>query len=120
MQVHVDSQMISNQQAFSVEQFCEAHGNISRAFFYKLVASGRGPRLMNVGRRVLISEEAAADWRREMEERTAVQAPTQVTAYRTEATAHAQAAHSPSCMPVDPAKDRDADVSIVLEAGSTQ
>jgi hypothetical protein len=60
--------------AFSVEQFCEGHGNISRAYFNKLVASGRGPRLMKVGRRVLISIEAAAEWRRQMEEQTAYKA----------------------------------------------
>ncbi len=61
--------MTPNRPAFSIEQFCESHGNISRAYFYKLVASGLGPRLMRVGRRVLISQEAAADWRRAMEER---------------------------------------------------
>jgi predicted DNA-binding transcriptional regulator AlpA len=63
----VDKQMTPNGRAFSVEQFCESHGNISRSFFYKLLAAGQGPRLMKVGRRVLISEEAAADWRASME-----------------------------------------------------
>jgi hypothetical protein len=71
----VDNQTIPNRSASSIDQFCEAHG-ISRAFYYKLEASGRGPRVMAVGRRILISAEAAADWRREMEERTAVQAAT--------------------------------------------
>ncbi|RQR23350.1 hypothetical protein DIE23_35190 [Burkholderia sp. Bp9143] len=66
--------MIPQQSASSIDQFCEAHG-ISRAFFYELVASGRGPRLMKLGRRVLISHEAAADWRREMEARTATHPP---------------------------------------------
>lgn len=67
----MDKQTIPKPSAFSIEQFCESHGNISRAYFYKLLAAGQGPRLMKVGRRVLISEEAAADWRREMEARTA-------------------------------------------------
>jgi len=37
---------------------------------YHLVNAGKGPRLMKVGRRTLISVEAAADWRREMEAKT--------------------------------------------------
>ncbi|WP_212566890.1 hypothetical protein [Aromatoleum tolulyticum] len=36
--------------------------------FYKLMKSGHGPRIMKVGTRTLISVEAAADWRRQMEE----------------------------------------------------
>lgn len=51
----------------SVAEFCLAHG-ISRAFFYKLAKEGRGPRMAKVGRRTLISQEAAADWRHRMEE----------------------------------------------------
>jgi hypothetical protein len=53
-------------EAYSIETFCEAHG-ISRATFYNLTRSGKGPKLMRVGTRVLISREAAFDWRREME-----------------------------------------------------
>ncbi|MFT4116531.1 hypothetical protein [Bradyrhizobium sp.] len=52
--------------AFSVDEFCAAHG-ISRAMFYKLCAQGKGPRLMSVGSRKIISNEAAADWRCERE-----------------------------------------------------
>lgn len=53
--------------AYTVAQFCADH-NISRTHFYKLIKDGKGPRLMKkLGRRVLISAEAAADWRREME-----------------------------------------------------
>lgn len=50
----------------SVSDFCRAHG-ISRAMFYKLTKEGRGPRTAKVGRRTLISQEAAEEWRREME-----------------------------------------------------
>jgi hypothetical protein len=46
------------------------------SFYYELVASGRGPRLMKLGRRVLISVEAGADWRQEMESRTATRGST--------------------------------------------
>ncbi len=54
------------QLAFSVEDFCRLN-NISRAFFYKIVSQGKGPRLMKVGRRTLVSSESAADWRVQME-----------------------------------------------------
>jgi len=51
----------------SVKQFCADHG-LSRSFFYKLVATGKGPRLIKLGARTLISVEAAAEWRRLMEQ----------------------------------------------------
>ena len=36
--------------------------------FYKILSQGRGPRVMKVGTRTLISEESAAVWRRQCEE----------------------------------------------------
>ncbi len=51
---------------YTVAQFCKSH-NISRSMFYKQLKLGEGPRLMQVGRRRLISNEAAADWRQRME-----------------------------------------------------
>lgn len=56
-----------NQPVYTVAEFCAAHGNISRVMLYKLWNEGRGPRRMSVGRRVLITAEAAADWRARME-----------------------------------------------------
>jgi hypothetical protein len=56
--------------ASGIDQFCSEH-NISRAMFYKLLKMGQGPRLMKVGARTLISDEAAADWRRQLEQQTA-------------------------------------------------
>lgn len=56
-----------SQFAFSVAQFCEGH-DITKVLFYKLLKEGRGPRIMKVGTRTLISAEAAAAWRRQMEE----------------------------------------------------
>lgn len=53
-------------QAFSVAEFCAMH-HVSRTHFYMLTKTGKGPRLMRVGRRFLISAEAAADWRKAME-----------------------------------------------------
>jgi hypothetical protein len=59
--------------AYSVEQFCKAH-SISRATFYNLAKEGKGPRLMRIGKKPLISTEAAADWRRQMEAESAAAA----------------------------------------------
>ena len=46
--------------------FCRRHG-ISRAHFYNLSKNGEAPAVMRVGRRTLISAEAAAEWRIRME-----------------------------------------------------
>jgi len=51
---------------FSVTEFCVEHG-ISRGLFYNLVKEGKGPRIIKAGRRTLISQEAAEEWRRTME-----------------------------------------------------
>lgn len=63
------SQGNSTQPAYSVAEFCAAH-RIGRTFFYELLKQRRAPRLMKLGRRVLISAEAAADWRAAMEQAT--------------------------------------------------
>ena len=44
----------SNKAAQSIDEFCVSHG-ISRAMFYKILSQGRGPRVMKVGTRTLIS-----------------------------------------------------------------
>ncbi|MCD9817070.1 transcriptional regulator [Bradyrhizobium japonicum] len=46
----------------SIEEFCQAHG-FSTALFFKLRKKGQTPRMMKVGKRTLISLEAAAAWR---------------------------------------------------------
>ena len=56
--------------ASSVDEFCNSH-RISRGHFYGLLKNGRGPAIMKIGKRTLISEEAAAAWRRQMEAETA-------------------------------------------------
>ena len=55
--------------AFSLNGFLKAH-NLSKSAFYSLPASQR-PRQIRLGRKVLISAESAAEWRRKMEEMTA-------------------------------------------------
>ena len=56
-------------EAFSISQFCEAHG-FSRALFCKLIKEGTGPRIAKVGRRTIITKEAAAAWRKQIENAT--------------------------------------------------
>ena len=50
----------------TIESFCEANG-ISARHYFELKRQGLGPREMKVGKRVLISPQAEADWRRERE-----------------------------------------------------
>lgn len=52
--------------AFTIAEFCEAH-RISKEHLHRLWRNGEGPRRMQVGRRVLITAEAAADWRKQLE-----------------------------------------------------
>ena len=52
--------------AYTISEFCEAH-RISRSKLYQLWAAGSGPAWMNVGVKRIISFEAAADFRRELE-----------------------------------------------------
>ena len=55
--------------AFTVAEFCDAH-RISQAKYYEMKKEGWGPVEMEVGRRRLISYEAASVWRREREVET--------------------------------------------------
>jgi hypothetical protein len=52
--------------AFTIREFCQAH-KISEAFYYVMKREGWGPAEMHAGQRVLISHEAAAEWRRARE-----------------------------------------------------
>lgn len=54
---------------YTIAGFCDDH-HISKAFLYKLIKDGKGPRLMRVGRRTLVSAESAADWRAQQERNT--------------------------------------------------
>jgi hypothetical protein len=56
-------------EAHSIEGFCRKHG-ISVAFYYELRKKKRTPREVTVGRRILITKEAAADWRAQLPEYT--------------------------------------------------
>jgi len=54
---------IATKPVYSVAEFIALHG-ISRALLYRLLQDGEGPRVMKIGRRTLISSEAAEAWRR--------------------------------------------------------
>jgi hypothetical protein len=57
---------MENAAAFTISEFC-VRNKISRAKFYIEQAAGRGPRVMHVGQKRLISREAELDWHRDRE-----------------------------------------------------
>jgi len=66
VQVETIQTSVTAKKAYSITEFCLAHG-ISRATFYNLRKVGQAPKEMeDLGRR-LISDEAAAQWRQQME-----------------------------------------------------
>ena len=50
----------------TIREFCQRH-RLPPAMYFKLQKEGRGPRVMHLGRHVVISREAAAQWRKRME-----------------------------------------------------
>ena len=59
-----------DRQAYSVATFCSAF-DMSRATFYRILASGEGPQTYHIGKRTMISAAAADEWRRRMEQTNA-------------------------------------------------
>lgn len=47
--------------AYSVDEFCAAYG-ICKTHFYKLIKANKGPKTTKIGRRTLISMQAAERW----------------------------------------------------------
>jgi hypothetical protein len=52
--------------AYSIGEFCRRH-NISRGTYYNLKHLGLGPREARAMGRVIITKEAATDWRKQIE-----------------------------------------------------
>ena len=52
--------------AYCIPEFCCAH-SLSESFFHKLMTEDRGPKVMRIGRRTLVSIEAAGAWRARQE-----------------------------------------------------
>jgi predicted DNA-binding transcriptional regulator AlpA len=51
--------------AFTIDEFADACG-ISRGLFYKMQRSGRGPRVLEMGRRRVILREDGLAWLRSL------------------------------------------------------
>lgn len=56
----------ASRRAYAVREFCEAY-RISRSALYDEWRRGTGPRTIKVGKRTLVSVEAADEWRRAKE-----------------------------------------------------
>jgi hypothetical protein len=61
---------------YTISTFCISH-DLSEALFFKLKKHGRTPKEMHVNGRVLISFQAAAEWRAMMEAETTAAAATE-------------------------------------------
>jgi hypothetical protein len=74
--------------AFNIPEFCEAF-RISPDFYFKLKRQRQGPVEMKVGKRTLISLEAADEWRieREAASKAATAAEAKIAAKREQASA---------------------------------
>jgi hypothetical protein len=55
--------------AHTIPSFCESNA-ISESEYYKLKRDGKQPREIEVNKRIIITPEAEADWRREREAET--------------------------------------------------
>jgi hypothetical protein len=64
---------------FTIAEFCARH-KFTRQFYHELRKLGLTPREIRLGTRVLISREAAIQWRREREAATAATTATAATA----------------------------------------
>jgi hypothetical protein len=58
------------QKSFTIPQFCARHA-LSEGFYRKMRERGLGPRETRILDRVIITEEAETEWRREREAATA-------------------------------------------------
>jgi hypothetical protein len=59
---NLDSGRDEDLDAYSIEEFCRRHG-ISRGTYYNMKEAGLGPREKRAMGRVLITREAAQEWR---------------------------------------------------------
>ena len=62
----ISPDVVSVKPIYSVREVCGLFG-ISRALFYKLRQEGRGPAVIKLGKRTLISNEALQAWWRSLE-----------------------------------------------------
>jgi predicted DNA-binding transcriptional regulator AlpA len=62
--------LVSERKTYYLQEFCEAY-SISRSQVYKLWEEGKGPLCARMGKRRVISVEAARAWFRKLEEEAA-------------------------------------------------
>jgi hypothetical protein len=65
--------------AHTIPSFCAAN-HISEAFYFQLKRAGKGPREIQLNKRIIITPEAEQDWRREREAETAAANATKAAA----------------------------------------
>ncbi len=63
-------EMTAHTITYDIPDFCYHH-KISRSLFYKLKKLKLAPKMMRVGTRVLITEDSAKEWRKQMEQQIA-------------------------------------------------
>jgi hypothetical protein len=73
-----ETKMLNDEQltapaVYTVDEFCKAH-RVGKTRLYELWLSGRGPRFFYNGTHRRITAEAAADWRRDMESASRIEA----------------------------------------------
>jgi len=56
-------------EALSIPESAALAG-VSRAFLYRLLSEGRGPRIIKIGARTLVRRQALADWLAQLEAET--------------------------------------------------
>ena len=61
----MNSSIIISDEIQSIPQFCEDIG-ISKAFFYKLKAQGKAPKIVKLGSLSKITPEARLEWRQQL------------------------------------------------------
>jgi hypothetical protein len=69
------SKSTAERDAYSIQEFCDRH-TISHGTYYNMKKRGLGPREGHVMGRVIITKEAAADWRRAIEKAAITTEPT--------------------------------------------
>lgn len=62
-----DDGPLVEREAYTIPEFCRAH-RLSEALYFKMKKQGLGPREMHAFTRVMISVEAAREWRKAREQ----------------------------------------------------
>jgi predicted DNA-binding transcriptional regulator AlpA len=63
--MNIQEYAMKQKPASSVNEFCADH-SMGRTMFYDLLKKGKGPEIIKLGRRTIISVEAAKRWREKL------------------------------------------------------